>query len=164
MSFRISLSKDQFKFSAAHMTYFSKSEAERLHGHNYYVSAEIHFSQLNTDTEMAAEFHQLKAGFKKVCLELDEYILIAENSPWHKLEKEATSVSLQFADKLYRFPLEDVCFLPLANITSEGLAQYLCKKLKTTWRDIPDIQSVEVNVQETRGQSVSYKETWEQNS
>jgi 6-pyruvoyltetrahydropterin/6-carboxytetrahydropterin synthase len=35
------IDKESHKFSAAHFTIFSATERERLHGHNYSVSAKI---------------------------------------------------------------------------------------------------------------------------
>ena len=41
MTHRISIAREQYKFSCAHMTVFADGTKERLHGHNYTVAIEI---------------------------------------------------------------------------------------------------------------------------
>jgi hypothetical protein len=46
--------------------------------------------------------------------------------------------------------------LPLVNITSEELARFAGERLAVQMKDLPYWTEVDVNIEETRGQSVSY--------
>ena len=56
-SWSIDIQKEYFKFSAAHFLIFPDGTAERLHGHNYRVFAEI---------DAALSRHGLVLDFKPV--------------------------------------------------------------------------------------------------
>ena len=55
----IHLHKENFKFSCAHFLIFPDGSKERLHGHNYYVDAEI--EGLLTDKGIVIDFIQVNA-------------------------------------------------------------------------------------------------------
>lgn len=160
MSFTVHLAKENFKFSSTHFTIFSKEKAERLHGHNYQVKCDIELNDLDPAIGMAFDFNLIKPEIKALCDEVDEHVLIAANSPFLKFNHVGESIEMQFADRKYLFPKEDCRELPLVNITSEELARYFCEKL---WlrllrnNQVPQIQSLQISVEETRGQSVSFK-------
>jgi 6-pyruvoyltetrahydropterin/6-carboxytetrahydropterin synthase len=168
--YTIKVSKEYFKFSAAHFTIFNDSEVEKLHGHNYRVRVEI--KSRNQQQGLIIEFRQLKNIIKQLCDSLDERILLPSESPLLKIVKENEQFHVVFNGagftKEYRFPCEDVEILPVINITVEMLAQYICEsltqKLLTECRSpdhaYPDsIISIEVEIEESTGQSVSY--VWE---
>ena len=93
MSYSIRLSKENFKFSAAHFTIFGLGEGERLHGHNYYVGAEITLEKLQTDIGMAFDFNLIKPALARICKELDEYVLIAGASTYLTLHQLTADLS-----------------------------------------------------------------------
>ena len=153
--FTIRLAKDNFKFSAAHFTIFNAHQGERLHGHNYYVAAALTFAQLHPQNEMTADFHSLKAVITEECKNLDEYVLLPENSPHLRIETQKTQIQVTFHEKKYLFPREDVLLLPLLNITSEALAKYLAGRLQTRLAATLNLEKIEVTLEETRGQGAS---------
>jgi 6-pyruvoyltetrahydropterin/6-carboxytetrahydropterin synthase len=154
MSYKIQLNKERFKFSASHFTIFSKDHAESLHGHNYHVTCMIVVDEVNKDLAMSFPFSEVKSKIDLVCAELDEKVLLPESSPFLALSKNEKNFEVRFKDKFYSFPIEDCKKLPVTNITSEALAKYLCEKL------IPFIsfpyQTIEIAVQESTGQTVSF--------
>ena len=121
----VHLSKESFKFSSAHFTVFNASQAERLHGHNYYVSVDLQFSDFDKSTDLTIDFHKLKKDIQKSCDYLDEYVLIPKNSSFLSYSKIEQHTQIQFSEKRYLFPDSDIRLLPLANITCEGLCKYL---------------------------------------
>ncbi|NJL25773.1 MAG: hypothetical protein HC902_11760, partial [Calothrix sp. SM1_5_4] len=58
--------------------------------------------------------------------------------------------------KTYSFPKDDTLCLPLINITSEELARYAGERLARDLSALPAWTSLQVNIEETRGQSVTY--------
>ena len=68
------IDKESHKFSAAHYTIFSATERERLHGHNYSVSAKIVAPM--GDNGFAADYNVYKERLARLCDGLDEYMLL----------------------------------------------------------------------------------------
>jgi len=157
MPYSLVLAKEQFKFSSSHFTLFSESDAEHLHGHNYSVSVKVGFNDVDKKTEMTVDFQTVKKSIKAVCEKLDEKILIAQKSPFLKIEKSphySNHTEVRFKKRVYCFPTEEIFFLPLANITSEGLARYVHGELRAS---LPkNLKRLAVAVRETPGQSAVY--------
>ncbi len=153
----IHLAKEPFKFSVSHFTIFSPSHAERLHGHNYQVSVSVSVGQIDDKIGLAFDFNEIKPMIRQICDSMDERILIPEKSPYLKIQKEGTQVRVQFNHKKYEFPIEDTIFLPLVNVTTEELARYVGEHLRSGMAKIPGWTDIQINIEETRGQSVSYK-------
>lgn len=151
----LKLAKESFKFSGAHFTTFSESEAEPLHGHNYYVSVILEDCASLTHG-MIVDLNKPKKQIKELLKTLDEKVLIAQNNPFTKLKKNTDNVLLNFGTKEYSFPKVDCSLLPLENITIEELSGYIGNKLVDTFKALP-IKSFSVEVSETRGQSCVYK-------
>lgn len=152
----IHLAKEPFKFSCSHFTILSATHAERLHGHNYQLRVDIDVPQLNPALGMAFDFNEVKPLIRALCDELDERILLPANSPYLRLKTAGGRVECGFGKKEYVFPEEDTVMLPLSNISSEELAKHLCDRLAAAMKDLAHWTQVQVNVEETRGQSVTY--------
>lgn len=158
MSYRIRLEKENFKFSCCHFTLLGPSEAERLHGHNYYVAVDVGLKELDPNLGMAFDFNDVKPVVRNLTEAWDERVLLPGRSPYLNIETKDDSVAVTFGKKRYEFPKEDVLILPTVNITSEELARLLAENLAAQLKANPNIQSrlasVTVGVEETRGQSV----------
>jgi 6-pyruvoyltetrahydropterin/6-carboxytetrahydropterin synthase len=154
--YTVHLAKEPFKFSCSHFTILGLDHAERLHGHNYQMKVSIQVSGTDEKLGFAFDFNEVKPLIRRLCDELDERILIAAKSPYLKLKSEGSSIEVEFAGKRYVFPSEDTMVLPLVNITSEELARYSGERFKKDFAHLSFWTSLEVNVEETRGQSVSY--------
>lgn len=152
----IHLAKEPFKFSCSHFTILASDRAERLHGHNYQVRVSIKVKGTDPKLGLAFDFNEVKPLIRRFCDDLDERILLPINSPYLSLKSEGAQMNVGFGAKRYSFPVEDILGLPLVNITSEELARYACEKLALRMQALPSWTEVEVNVEETRGQSVSY--------
>ena len=68
------IDKQAHKFSAAHFTIFSETERERLHGHNYGVSARI-VAEMGSNG-FSADYNVYKRCLQKICDAHDEYMLL----------------------------------------------------------------------------------------
>ncbi len=161
MSFRIVLEKENFKFSCSHFTILGPHHAERLHGHNYYVRLEIVANEIDQALGMAFDFNLIKPLVRDMVAGLDEMVLLPGNSPYLKVTSSPTSVAANLGTKNYLFPIEDVCILPIANITSEELARMIAMELAPRIAQAILLQSklnkIVVTVEETRGQAVAFE-------
>ncbi len=153
--YTVRLAKEAFKFSCSHFTIFSSTNAERLHGHNYAVAVEVDFSKTDPHLGIAEDFNAIKPLIKKICDELDERILVPANSPYVQIESDSENMRVSFGTKKYSFPLADTMSLPLLNISSEELARHVAVNLHSALQGLKNWTHLRVQVEETRGQSVT---------
>jgi 6-pyruvoyltetrahydropterin/6-carboxytetrahydropterin synthase len=152
--FTLRLAKGDFKFSAAHFTLFSATEAEPLHGHNYRVLVEVGGDELDA-LGLLIETGILKRRIRELLVGLDDRVLLPERSPLLTISVQDGSVDCRYADRSYRFPEREVVLLPLVNVTMELLARLV-------WRQLADdleaasASHLTVEIEETDGQSCRY--------
>ncbi|HVV86875.1 MAG TPA: 6-carboxytetrahydropterin synthase [Kofleriaceae bacterium] len=120
---RVTVRRDQYKFSCAHMTVFPDGTKERLHGHNYQLGLELEL----TDVSFARmlPFAAVKDCLAALCVELRERVLVAEQNPLTTIVRADDEVELRVCGKRYVFPREDVVLLPIDNVSVEALASHL---------------------------------------
>lgn len=145
------IDKEAHKFSAAHYTIFSATDRERLHGHNYSVSARI-VAPMGPNG-FSADYNVYKTRLKKLCDALDEYMLLPENSPYQSLEVTDDEVIATFDGQNLRFPRAETLILPVVNVTVEELAHYLLEQLLTLSEPDEGLVEVEVGVSSGPGQT-----------
>ena len=143
------IDKESHKFSAAHYTIFTAQERERLHGHNYSVSAR--FVAPMGDNGFSADYNVYKSRLKVLCDELDEYMILAGDSLYQSIEQEGENYLVRFAQDEMRFLCSDTLILPIANATVEEFSHYLLGRLLEISRD-DDLREVELCVASGPGQ------------
>ena len=121
------IDKESHKFSAAHFTIFSATERERLHGHNYSVSARIVAPM--GDNGFSADYNVYKTRLARLCDELDEYMLLAGDSPYQTIEEAGACYRVTFAGEEMLFLQGDSLVLPVRNATVEEFSRYLLQRL-----------------------------------
>ncbi len=127
-SFRIRLEKDYLVFSAAHFITFSGNVCERLHGHNYRVSAEVRGAL--DENSYVVDFIALRDLLKRLVDELDHRVLLPTSHPTILVQVNEREVVATFEDRRWVFPRGDCLLLPVANTTAELLARYLGERLQ----------------------------------
>lgn len=143
------IDKESHKFSAAHYTIFSATDRERLHGHNYSVSARIVAPMGNNG--FSADYNVYKTLLKTLCDSLDEYMVLAADSPFQKIEEDGQYYRVIFADDEMLFLKSDTLVLPIRNATVEEFSHYLLQKLIEDSVD-EDLREVELCVASGPGQ------------
>lgn len=121
------IDKESHKFSAAHYTIFSATERERLHGHNYSVSAMI--AAPMGDNGFAADYNVYKNRIKTLCDELDEYMILPEHSPHQSIEEDGDNYRVRFNGEEMSFLKSDTLVLPIRNATVEEFSHLLLARL-----------------------------------
>lgn len=154
-TFRIRFAKEDFKFSSAHFTLFSATAAEALHGHNYRVWLELGGQHLDS-RGLLVGFDPLKHAVRNLCAELDGRVLLPTRAGELTLREEGDALEVLWADRVYKFPVDEVVRLPLANTSIELLAQYLWKRLAETAAE-SGCRTLGVGVEETSGQSCFFE-------
>jgi 6-pyruvoyl-tetrahydropterin synthase len=157
-SFRVHVTKDYLKFSAAHFIAY-KGFRETLHGHKYRVSVEV-------EGDLGAEGYVLDFGIVKriarhVCNRLDERMLIPVQSDCLQIREEAGQLSVRYEDDEFRFPVKDVVLVPIAHSSAEELARYLAGEIRRELvvEGVQRIRAIEIGVEETTGQAAYFRES-----
>jgi 6-pyruvoyl tetrahydropterin synthase/QueD family protein len=156
-SFRVHVSKDYLKFSAAHFIAY-KGFREALHGHNYRVSVEV-------EGELGAEGYVLDFGIvkriaRRVCNRLDEKMLIPAQSDCLHIREEAGQVSVRYEEDEFRFPVQDVVLVPIAHSSAEELARHLAGEIRRelALEGVQRVGAIQIGVEETTGQAAYFRE------
>ena len=164
-SFEVFVSKDTFKFTAAHFVAY-KGFRERLHGHNYKVSVKLLGSKKIGPDGYVLDFGCIKDVTKKVCKDLNEHFLCPTLSNvieiTTKSEEDRETVELVCEDGArFEFPLGDCAMLPIVHATTEELAIYLYGKilegLSAPHLRQRGIHTMEVSVAEAIGQHATFR-------
>jgi len=152
---RISIARDQYKFSVAHMTVFPDGTKERLHGHNYTVALAIEVSQI--DLPSMIPFAPIKAAIGELCAEWKERVLLAAKNPHFALLRDDTEIEFTLCGERYVLPRQDALLLPIDNISVEALASHVATLLlsKLTVLDGDHVKALEVTIEEYPGQGAS---------
>ena len=151
--FSIEVAKDYFNFASAHFLVFANGQREALHGHNYQVSVALE-GELDR-AGVVLDFITFKPLVKRVCDDLDHRTLIQSQSPVLKVRKKDAAVEIRYKQQRILLPKRDVILLPLANTSTELLAEYIAKQINRRVRRQfagARLRSIEVGVEEARGQ------------
>ncbi len=156
--FRVRVTKDYLVFCAGHFITYS-GKCELLHGHNYRVAAEL--TGRTDENHYVFDFVTLKRTLKRLCDTLDHRMLLPTRNEQLDVASEAGEVTVRYNGKRYVFPAEDVVLLPVTNTTAEMLAAHLCEQLKDAIgrEAVERLTSIELEVEESFGQSAIYRET-----
>ncbi|MFP4000330.1 MAG: 6-pyruvoyl trahydropterin synthase family protein [Thermoplasmata archaeon] len=134
-------------FSASHILP-GHEKCGRIHGHNYAIHVRI--SGEPSESGFVFDFLPIKEKLREIADRLDHRILIA--SGMDGLEVGEDEVRINIRGKRYVFPKDDAFILDIDQITAEQLAMFLLEKVIDEL-DLPDkVNSVEIGVDESRGQ------------
>jgi 6-pyruvoyltetrahydropterin/6-carboxytetrahydropterin synthase len=149
---RISIAREQYKFSCAHMTVFADGSKERLHGHNYTVAIALDVDSI----ELAdmVPFSAIKHALGELCASWKEHVLLAANNPYFVVKSEVPELEFTLCGERYVMPRGDALLLPLDNIAVETLAAHVAELLAAKIA-APSAMSLEVTIEESPGQGAS---------
>lgn len=126
-SYTVRMKKDYLVFSAAHFITFNGNVCERLHGHNYRVTAEVP-GPLD-ENSYVVDFIALRDTLKAIVDELDHHMLLPTSHPTIHVKADDRSVEVTHDDRRWVFPRCDCILLPVPNTTAELLARYIGRRL-----------------------------------
>ena len=152
-TFSIEVAKDYFNFASAHFLIFANGKREPLHGHNYQVSVKAE-GELDS-AGVLLDFITFKPLVKRICDSLDHRTLIQSQSPLLNVRRRAGEIEVRYRQQKMVLPKQDVILLPLANTSTELLAEHVTKQIRRRLKlEFPGvkIRLLEVGVEEARGQ------------
>jgi 6-pyruvoyltetrahydropterin/6-carboxytetrahydropterin synthase len=147
----LKINKDRHKFSSSHFTIFSESEAEALHGHNYYIGLEVKGNKLD-DQELLIDVVVLKKKLTELLEAWDEKVLLPKNSPFLQINQIDDSIHVKYSNRKYSFPKNEVEVLDVKNVTMESLAKLISDSLSAKIKGF----SYTVSVKESQGQEATF--------
>ncbi|HEU0031014.1 MAG TPA: 6-carboxytetrahydropterin synthase [Kofleriaceae bacterium] len=151
---RISIARDQYKFSCAHMTVFPDGTKERLHGHNYSVAIAIDVARV--DLASMIPFAAIKTLVADLCKGWKERVLIAAQNPYLVIVRDDSELELRLCNERYVMPRGDALLLPIDNISVEALAAHVAELLAPAIAKLsPHVLALEARVEESPGQGAS---------
>jgi 6-pyruvoyltetrahydropterin/6-carboxytetrahydropterin synthase len=139
----------KLRFSACHFIP-KHPKCGCLHGHTYAISVRLEGEQAG---EFIIDFERVKMIVNELCDRLDHRVMIAENDPRLRIEKnKEISVEIIENKKRYVLPSEDVVFLPTASVSAEDLCKYFTAGIVRALQGVDNIKKVCVRVDEGIGQ------------
>jgi 6-pyruvoyltetrahydropterin/6-carboxytetrahydropterin synthase len=159
--FKVSVRKEDFVFAAAHFITLPGHRCESLHGHNYRAGVEL-TGTLEPEAWYVYDFVALKQVMRRLTNELDHKVLLPTTNPTVAVRAQGDSTTVSYDGRpRYVFPTTDCALLPIPNTTVEMLAEYLAGRLKAELKakGAAQVSGVEMEVEESFGQSASYHET-----
>jgi 6-pyruvoyltetrahydropterin/6-carboxytetrahydropterin synthase len=152
---RISIARDQYKFSCAHMTVFPDGTKERLHGHNYSLAVAIDLDRI--DVEAMIPFDQIKAALAELSAEWKERVMVATKNPHLVIVRDDGELEFTLCGQRYVMPRGDALLLPIDNISVEALAAHAAAILFERIAVVgePYVRAFEVTIEENPGQGAS---------
>ncbi|HEY6036063.1 MAG TPA: 6-carboxytetrahydropterin synthase [Kofleriaceae bacterium] len=152
MQHRISIAREQYKFSCAHMTVFSDGTKERLHGHNYTIAVALEVSAIELAKMIA--FAPLKDAMRELCAAWKEHVLLAAHNPHFTIVRDDRELEFTLCGERYVMPRGDALLLPIDNISVEALAAHVAERLAGKLAT-PTVLALEVTIEESPGQGAS---------
>jgi 6-pyruvoyltetrahydropterin/6-carboxytetrahydropterin synthase len=156
-TFSIEVAKDYFNFASAHFLIFANGRREPLHGHNYQVSVKLE-GELDP-AWVLLDFIAFKPLVKRICDGLDHRTLIQTHSPVLDVRRRGREIEVRYRREKMILPKQDVILLPLANTSTELLAEHVANLIRRrVGREFrgANIRTLEVGVEEARGQRGFY--------
>jgi 6-pyruvoyltetrahydropterin/6-carboxytetrahydropterin synthase len=150
---RITIAREQYKFSCAHMTVFADGTKERLHGHNYTIAVAIDVDRV--DLQAMIPFAPIKAALAELCAAWKEHVLVATKNPFLVLVRDEAEIEFTLCGDRYVMPRQDALLLPIDNISVEALAAHIASLLAERLGGPAHALSLEVTVEESPGQGAS---------
>ncbi len=131
MSHSIRFESDSLFFAASHFITFGNPEkVEALHGHNFRVQAEIS-GPLN-QREYVVDFILAFESLKRICEKLSHKVLIARDHPCITLRTDENLLHVAIPPLAWSIPTADALVLPIKNMTTEALAEYVARIFRNT--------------------------------
>jgi 6-pyruvoyltetrahydropterin/6-carboxytetrahydropterin synthase len=143
--FHVRIADDDLVFCAAHFITLEDGGCERLHGHTYRVAAEV-FGPLN-DCSYVVDFLVVRDALRSILAGLDHRVLLPTQHRAICVSSQHGEVEVMFAGRRWLLPQDDCLLLPIANTTTEMLAQYIGEHLAAAIKSSSGASPVRVRIE-----------------
>jgi len=154
----IEIFREDLNFSAGHFTIFSATHREKLHGHNYQVSAAI--TTKIEENGLRVDYRHYHDKVATLCQRLNLAFLLPAKSRYLKIEEHENYYHAHFDQEMIPFLKKDVIILPIENTTIEELSDWFLQQLVQDQADLDKngVQAITLRVSSNAGRSGS--STW----
>jgi 6-pyruvoyltetrahydropterin/6-carboxytetrahydropterin synthase len=158
--FKVRVTKDYLVFCSGHFITYDGDHCERIHGHNFRAAVEVE-NDLD-ENQYVVDFIALKDLTRTITDELDHRMLLPTRSRYIGVKEEGANFRVTYRDRHWSFPRDECALVPIANTTSELLAEYIAGRLRDEMREMGWRQprAMRVEVEECFGQSAEIE--WRQ--
>ncbi len=139
------------RFSSCHLIPHHR-KCSRLHGHTYVLHLKI--KGYTDESGFLMDFSEIKRCMEEIAESLDHRILLPGRNP-HISVKEIdneNAIKVNYQEKRYIFPKEDVLILDLVTLTAEVLSEYMVHEFVRIANIPENIISIKAGVDEGPGQ------------
>lgn len=126
--YAIRVSGDDLSFAAAHFITFDDGSVEPLHGHTYFVGAEVELPL--GPASYTIDFTVVRRLLGEAVRPMDHRLLLPGKHPNLAIDRRGDEIEVRFGPRRWIFPAEDCLVLPLANTTAEALAGHVAELLR----------------------------------
>jgi 6-pyruvoyltetrahydropterin/6-carboxytetrahydropterin synthase len=149
--FIIRVANDDLLFSASHFITFEGGACEALHGHDFHVAVEVH-GPLNP-SQYVIDFVILHEVVKGILKELDHRVLVPRDHPRIDIRPIGNELEVALGGRRLVLLKDDCVLLPVANTTSEMLAQHLAGRISESLsaRKTASLKRIRVEIRESSG-------------
>jgi 6-pyruvoyltetrahydropterin/6-carboxytetrahydropterin synthase len=151
--FTVRVTKDYLVFCSGHFITYGGDHCERIHGHNYRAAVEVE-GDLDQN-HYVVDFIALRDLTRAITDELDHRMLLPSRSRLILVREDGPNLRATFGDRYWSFPRDECVLLPVANTTSELLADYIAGRIRQQMNalDWSPPRILRVEVEECFGQS-----------
>lgn len=149
---------EQLSFSAGHFTIFSPTERERLHGHNYNISASIKAEV--QEHGVAFNYEIYKEKIVALCQEINIYFLLPGESTLLKIEEKGKFYCVYFNGEEIPLLKSDTLILPIRNISLEEMSRWFLERLLEDKHSLKDYLIHEITLRVSSGHGRSASAHW----
>lgn len=157
--FKVTVSKDYLGFSSAHFITLTGHTCESLHGHNYRLGVTVE-GGVDPECAFVVDFAVLKRILKPHADAIDHRVLLPTRNPKLVLREEGEQLLVEYLGQhRFTFPRKDCALIPVTNTTAEMLAEHFARIVhaELAGEGMSRLTAIEVEVEETVGQSGSYR-------
>lgn len=155
----IELYEADMKFSAAHITIFSKNSRSNLHGHNFNVYASLK-TLVKEDEGMTFDHRLYKSKICKLCENLEETVILPSRSKYLSVIEKDQSYHVSFDFENMVLQKRDVKLLPISNVTVEELSNWFLQQIIIDHEEIEKYNIQEITIKILSGSGQSGSATW----
>lgn len=137
------------RFSSCHMIPHHE-KCSRLHGHTYVLHLRI--EGYPDENGFLMDFSIIKEALRQIADRLDHRVLLPGRNPYLKVQAEGKTVEVNYQEKNYLFPVEDVVILDINTLTAECLSRYIAEEFVRLAGVPENILRVSAGVDEGPGQ------------
>lgn len=137
------------RFSAAHFLP-AHNKCQRIHGHDYSVSAEI---EGYNSTGFVADFLVVEKMLNEIVDNLDHRLILPNQSEILEWHESRNNIEISYNGKLVSVPKEFTVHIPVNSTSCEDLSNYLAERLMDQLKDEKNVKSLKLCLHEGPGRS-----------